>query len=699
MKNKFFCVHAHFYQPPRQNPWTLVCSQEKQAFPYRDFNRKITDECYGPLSLPKVKNSLLDQYVSAYSHLSFNFGPTLLSWIEDHYPRLFTAIIEADMISKKIYGEGSAIAQAYNHRILPHCSHKDKILQIRWGMEYFEKKFKRKAKALWLPESAVDCETLEAIIAFGAEFAVLESSQGISKEGILKDSQSLEPYYFASSQNPGKKLALFFYNKELSHKITSEISDTEKYYLRIYSSFSADKDPQILSVASDGENYGHHLKNGDIYLASLLDKIIKDKKIALTNYASYLKLFKPQKEIKIAENTSWSCPHGLGRWEKNCGCRINPSFKKQEWREILKKFTDSLLKETENLYYEETKKILKDPQEILMSYWQCIDERRPSFILPFVKDKGFKPLSPKEVRKTLSALEMVKNAQFAATSCAWFFDDISSIEPINSLKFAMRSLEHAAFLGKDLTGLFEILKPVRSNVKNFDFEKIAEILKEEQKSVYRALFAFISKALLGFDVPFETHCGYRFKILIQKKEENTVFFQVSSGEIATLIKKEFFAKVKRINGNLIFSAKESPFSDFEKNIAKKEENFEICADISFLRDEDKSMAEIFLSEKEEDRKRAKFISACANAGWDFEKAFKAFEIIEKDEKPYALLESIPFSYDYLKHFLNLAAASKNREQKERIKKFILNSHFSKMIWKYAFITGDNYDNEKSISKK
>ncbi len=698
MKNKFFCAHAHFYQPPRQNPWTMVCELEPQAAPYRDFNRKITDECYGPLSLPRIKSHSLDCFVSVYSHISFNFGPTLLSWIEDHYPRLFAAIREADAVSAKIYGEGSAIAQVYNHRIMPHCSPLAKKIQIKWGMDYFESKFRRKPKALWLAETAVDEDTLEALIACRAEFVILSPSQAKDGAQTLEDSKTLQPYVFNSRQQPGKKLSVFFFNSALSQKIKPEMENTEKYYLRILSSFSADSSPQILSIASDGENYGHHIKDGDLHLTALLEKILKDKKISLINYSAYLKQFPPQKEISIINNTAWSCSHGLGRWERNCGCRIDQSNKEQSWRETLKTFSDKLQSETERIYFDKTKSIFKDPQEALLSYPQCLDKRSPMFVLSFVKERAFNNIPPSEIRQALSALEMMKNAQYAATSCAWFFDDITSIEPLKALKFARRAAERAMSLGEDIFPLFEILENVRSNVRGYNGRKLLSFLNEESKTPYCAIFAFASKIVLGYDVPFETHCDYRFRVLREKTEGNDFFFHISSAELSTFIKSDFFAHIKKTQDNLLFSARRAKLADFENNLKSKSSEFEINLDISSLRDEEKAFAEIFLSREKQNLQLAAFIRKAAMAGWDINKAFEAFEILEKDEKPFSLLKKLPFAYDYMKHFITLSAG-KNADYEKRIKSFLDISPYSKLAWKYDFIKNENYDNKKSLLKK
>lgn len=698
MKNKFFCAHAHFYQPPRENPWTMVCEFETQAIPYRDFNRKITDECYGPLSLPKIKSHSLDAFVSLYSHISFNFGPTLLSWIEDHYPRLFTAIREADSISAKIYGEGSAIAQVYNHRIMPHCSTVAKKIQIQWGMDYFQSKFKRKAKAIWLAETAVDEDTLEALIVCDVEFVILSAFQAESNGQTLEDSKTLQPYVFYSKQQPGKKLSIFFFNSALSQKIKPEMANTEKYYMRILSSFSPDKSPQLLSIASDGENYGHHLKNGYLYLAALIEKILKDKRVFLTNYATYLKQFPAQKEISIRNNTAWSCTHGLGRWERNCGCRISQDNKDQSWRKTLKDFSDKLQYETEKIYFEKTKKIFKDPTKTLLSYWECIDKKSPLFILSFVRDRAFKDVSPTEIKQALSALEMIKNAQYAATSCAWFFDDITSIEPLKALKFAWRAAERAMYLGEDIFTLFKILEDVKSNIRGYDGHKILSFLKEESKTPYFAMFAFAAKIILGYDVPFETHYDYRFRVLKENVRENSFFFHISLAELSTFIKHDFFVHIKKTQDNLFFSARRAKLADFETNIKSERLEFESNLDISSLMDEEKAFVKIFLSHQKQDLKLATFIRKMAIAGLDIDKAFEAFEIIEKDEKPFSLLEKLPFAYDYMKHFITVFAG-KNIAYERRIKSFLSISPYSKLTWKYDLIKNSNYDNKKTILEK
>lgn len=700
MKNKFFCVHAHFYQPPRQNPWTFTVDKESQASPYRDFNRKITNECYGPLSLPAVKSLFADYFLSVYSHISFNFGPTLFSWLQDHYPQLAAVILQADAISSKIYGEGAAIAQAYNHRILPHCSPRDKVLQIKWGIEYFESKFKRKPKALWLPETAVDNETLEALIDSQMEFAILASSQAQPLSGQFTDRSAMEPYYFYSREKSGKKLALFFYNQDLSSRIISEMPNTEKYYLRLFSSFSAENKPEIISIASDGENYGHHLKNGDAALAALLNKIIKEKKFSLCNYASYLKSFPPQKEIKIKERTAWSCLHGLGRWETSCGCRINPSIKNQKWREQLKTFTQELGVAVEKLYERTAGQLLKDPDEAVLSYWKCMDERKPDFILSFIHQRAIRPLTPDETRKILTALEMMKESQFMRTSCAWFFDDISSIEPQASIRSALKIAEAAAGLGEDFSPFFEIIKDARSNYHGITVENIISALKASNRQPFLAVCAFAAETLLKYQTPFENHCDYRLRISRERLHEDGLAIQVSCACISTLAKREFFVNVKKVQENLIFSVKESPLKDFEKNLGLKAGEFDFNCDISCLKDEAGEMARIFLSSNEDDAIKKKFIVSAAAGAGDFEKSLNAFRIISGRTRGKAIFESLPFAQDYLRHFLNLASARSAADPgAEEIVNFARESSFSKMLWKYSMLRGILHDNKKDLLKK
>ncbi len=649
--------------------------------------------------MPSIKSSFCDYLLSVYSHISFNFGPTLFSWIEDHYPQLAASIIQADSISAKIYGEGAAMAQAYNHRILPHCSAKDKMLQIKWGMEYFESKFKRKAKAVWLPETAVDNETLEALIACQVEFSVLSTSQADKSLIDSEENIYLEPFNYVSKNQNGKKLTLFFYNQDLSLKITQEMPNTEKYYLRILSAFKADNNPALLSIASDGENYGHHLKDGDKALSYLIKKILSDKKIVLTNYASWLKNFKAEKEIKIKENTSWSCPHGLGRWEKECGCRIDKSMKSQEWRTDLKFFTDELGEKAEKLYYATVNNLLKDPDEALFSYWQCIDKRKPDFTLNFVHSRAIKPLTPDETRKTLTALEMMKSAQLMRTSCAWFFDDISSIEPLNAIREALYLCECASKLGEDFFSVFEKIRKVKSNYPSIKIENLIEEIKAENKQPHISLCSFISGIELKYQLPFETHCNYKFKILNEKREESISFFHVSCARISTLEKREFFISVKKIEENLIFSIKESLLSDFQKNLSLKPTEFDFTCDISLLKDEDRELATIFLSKNPKNEVKKKFIISAASAYGDFDKSIEAFRIISKSENAKSIFESIPFAEDYLRHFLNLAASKPERQESKEILDFISSSAFFKTMWKYSLAMEIKYGDKKNSFKK
>ena len=332
---KFICIHGHFYQPPRENAWLEVIEVQDSAHPYHDWNERISAECYGPNAASRIlssNNSIIKNILNNYTRISFNFGPTLLSWMEMYDKETYDAILEADKESvDRFSGHGSAIAQVYNHIIMPLANRKDKETQVIWGIRDFTYRFKREPEGMWLAETAVDTETLEILAEQNIKFTILAPRQAKSVRKIgdanwtsVNDhSVDIKRPYFIKLPS-GKSITVFFYNGDVSQSVAFNglLNDGKRFAKSLIDLFDKDRDePQLAHIATDGETYGHHHKHGEMALAYSLDYIEKNKNADLTNYAEFIHKFPATWEAEIHENSSWSCVHGVERWRSNCGCR------------------------------------------------------------------------------------------------------------------------------------------------------------------------------------------------------------------------------------------------------------------------------------------------------------------------------------------------------------------------------------------
>ena len=344
-KTKFICIHGHFYQPPRENAWLEVIELQDSAHPYHDWNERISAECYGPNTASRIldKKGVIKNILNNYSRISFNFGPTLLSWMEINEKETYEAILLADKESAEQFGgHGSAIAQVYNHLIMPLANRRDKETQIIWGIRDFESRFKRKPEGVWLAETAVDTETLELLAEHNIKFTILAPRQAkatrrLEGEWTPVSDQTVDTRKAYHCNLPsGKQIALFFYDGSISQSVAFNglLNDGKRFADDLLSSFNeTDSGQQLVHVATDGETYGHHHKHGEMALAFCLNQIDKDLCVGLTNYAQFLELFPINEEAQIIEDSSWSCVHGIERWRSDCGCNSggHPGWH-QRWR-------------------------------------------------------------------------------------------------------------------------------------------------------------------------------------------------------------------------------------------------------------------------------------------------------------------------------------------------------------------------------
>ncbi len=492
------CIHGHFYQPPRENPWLEEIEIQESAAPWHDWNERITAECYGPNGAARIlaPDGWIRSIVNNYSRISHNFGPTLFSWLEKKHPRLYENILGADREgAARFSGHGPAIAQAYNHIILPLASRRDKIAQVVWGLEDFRSRYGRDPEGMWLPETAVDTETLEILADCGLRFTILAPRQGaaVRRAGEEKwtdvRGERIDPMRPYSCPLPsGKSIALFFYCGSLAQQVAfgEALRNGGAFASMLTGAFPPSSgEDTLVSVATDGETFGHHHKYGDMALAYCIDEIERNPDVRLTVYGEYLEEHPPRQEVSIAENSSWSCVHGVERWRENCGCsaRSLPGWN-QRWRKPLREALDSLRDSLSALFLERGKAFFSDPDRTRNRYVSVLLGRESPGA--FADREAGRELSPAEKSEALTLLEMERNLQLMYTSCGFFFDEVSGIETLQVLAYAERALE----LGKKISPLLgaenswrALLGKIPSNITELrDGLRIRDIFIEPLKT-------------------------------------------------------------------------------------------------------------------------------------------------------------------------------------------------------------------------
>jgi len=477
---RYICIHGHFYQPPRESPWLETIELQDSAYPYHDWNERITAECYAANSVSRILDgdNQIVELVNNYAKISFNFGPTLLSWLEAKAPEVYEAILQADRESQRHFsGHGSALAQVYNHMILPLANTRDRHTQILWGIRDFERRFKRAPEGMWLPETAVDIESLEILAELGMRFTILAPHQAgrVRRIGARAwrdvSGGHIDPTQAYEQRLPsGRNIALFFYDGPISRAVAFEglLSRGEHLANRILGGFSDQRQwPQLVHMATDGESYGHHHRFGDMALAYALNTIESNRLARLTNYGEYLERHPPTHQVEIIEKTSWSCFHGIDRWWSNCGCNSggHPGWN-QEWRTPLRNSLDGLRDLLALPFEDKGREFLKDPWAARNDYLSVIHDRSTNSVERFFAAHAVRPLSDADTITALKLLELQRYAMLMYTSCGWFFDDLSGIETVQIIQFAGRAVQ----LGQELFGdslephFIERLAAAKSNV-------------------------------------------------------------------------------------------------------------------------------------------------------------------------------------------------------------------------------------------
>ena len=484
MSEKYICIHGHFYQPPRENPWLEIVAFEESAQPYHDWNARITAECYAPNSVARIMDSQwrIIGTVNNYSKISFNFGPTLLSWLSDHEPKLYESILGADKESAKNFsGHGSAIAQVYNHMIMPLANKRDKETQVIWGIKDFQKRFGRDPEGMWLPETAVNIETLETIAENKIKFTILAPHQALKirkigeKDWTDVTGEKIDPRRGYVCKLPsGKTINLFFFDKLIATGTAfgDLLSSGEVFAKKLMEGFKGSENMAnpLVNLATDGETYGHHHPHGDMTLAYCLYILENEKLAKLTNYAEFLESHPAEFEVEIQENTSWSCSHGIERWKSDCGDNTGKPGWKQLWRKPLREAMDWLRDQIAPKFEAEAAKYLKDPWSARNSYIGVVLDRSRENVERFFAENRSKELNEDEKRRVLKLLELERQAMLMYTSCGWFFDEISGIETVQVMMYAARAIQLAKeVLGLELeNGYTKILENAPSNIPQFE---------------------------------------------------------------------------------------------------------------------------------------------------------------------------------------------------------------------------------------
>jgi alpha-amylase/alpha-mannosidase (GH57 family) len=460
--DRYICIHGHFYQPPRENPWLEAIEVQDSAYPYHDWNERITAECYAPNSASRILDGeeRIVQITNNYAKISFDFGPTLLSWLAEKTPQVYQAILDADQESQKLFsGHGAAIAQVYNHIIMPLANRRDKQTQILWGIRDFEFRFGRKPEGMWLAETAVDLETLDLLARHGIRFTILAPSQAQQVRDIGGRSWrnvadgTIDPSLAYRITLPSKRtLAVFFYDGPISHAVAFEglLRRGENLSDRLAQAFSADRKwPQLVHIATDGETYGHHQFRGDMALAYVLKHIESANLAKITNYGEHLSRQAPLHEVEIKENSSWSCVHGIERWRNDCWCNsgMHPTWN-QAWRAPLRAALDWLRDQLAPRFEEKGAAIFRNAWRARDNYIDVILNRSPENIQAFLDRHQVHTLTAADRTDALKLLETQRHAMLMFTSCGWFFDELSGIETVQVIQYAGRALQ----LGEELFG-------------------------------------------------------------------------------------------------------------------------------------------------------------------------------------------------------------------------------------------------------
>lgn len=476
--SRHVCIHGHFYQPPRENPWLEAVEEQDSAHPAHDWNERVTEECYAPNTASRLlgEDGRIVEIVNNYARISFNVGPTLLEWLEEARPQVYDAILEADAESRRRFGgHGSALAQVYNHQIMPLANRRDRRTQIRWGIADFRRRFGRRPEGMWLPETAVDIETLELLADEGIGFTLLAPRQarrvrgGRSGEWRTLDGEGIDTSRPYTCRLPGGgEIVVFFYDGALARAVAfgDLLESGDVFGERLLSASRETAEGGLVHLATDGETYGHHHRHGEMALTRALKRLGRVDGVELTNYGAYLEEHPPRDQVEIVEESSWSCVHGVERWRSDCGCHTGgePDWD-QAWRRPLREALNELRDELAPRFEEAAGELLQDPWAARDDYVDVILDRSTDNVDHFLRRHARKELTGAEEVRALELLELQRQAMLMFTSCGWFFNDLAGIETRQVLRYAGRAVQ----LAEDLFGdgherrLLQRLEAAQSN--------------------------------------------------------------------------------------------------------------------------------------------------------------------------------------------------------------------------------------------
>lgn len=438
ISSRSIVLHGHFYQPPREDPWTDEVPEQPTAAPFHDWNERIEAECYRPITESRVldDDGSVRESLNCLEWMSFDFGPTLLWWLERHAPETYAAVLDADRASVERLGHGNAMAMPYHHPILPLSDPRDRRTEIRWGIADFRRRFGREPEGMWLPETAMDDVTLDALAAEGIRFTVLAPHQ---VDPVPDDGR---PVRYVT--RGGREIALFVYDGTLSHGVAfgSLLRDGVGWATRM-----TEGDPTPLrSVATDGETFGHHHEFAEMALAKAITELRARPGVRVDNYAAFLAREGAHAEAALVAPSAWSCAHGVGRWRSDCGCRADFGVESsQAWRAPLREALEWLARRLHAVFEREGTTLLGDPWAARDAYGVAVgavdDDARRSFVRGWMDTRGAGRGG--DVERGLQLLEMERNALRLFTSCAWFFDDVGGLEPRQVLLYAARAIDLA----------------------------------------------------------------------------------------------------------------------------------------------------------------------------------------------------------------------------------------------------------------
>ena len=531
MENKYICIHGHFYQPPRENPWLGQIEIQDSAHPYRNWNERIDNECYGRNGAARVLNSKgkIIKIINNYEYISFNFGPTLLEWLKQDAKDTYKQILRADTKSaQKTNGNGNAMAQVYNHIIMPLATYEDKKTQVIWGIKDFIHRFRRMPKGMWLAETAVDTESLEVLAKYKIAFTVLapRQAQSIRKMGDKNwhsvnetNIDTRRPYLI--NLPSGNNIVVFFYDGSVSRDVAFNgmLNDGKHFAHSLMRNFDNNQEPQLVNIAIDGETFGHHHKSGEMALAYCVHYTQECLDAKIINYSGYLEKFPPTYEARIHENSSWSCVHGIERWRSNCGCAADPgSGWSQEWRTTLRDTFNKLRDKLFDFYMDKCSNFTDDPLQARNDVIQILlATNKVHATRKFVCLHRNRLLSQEERKIFLRLMQMQYNSMLMFTSCGWFFDEVSGLEPTQNMRYADRACAiYQKITKQDISiELIEKLSAAKSNLPQFkNAKEVFEAFVLPSRSSFPKIAMYLAFKSLLFEKIIELK-NDRYKIYLE----------------------------------------------------------------------------------------------------------------------------------------------------------------------------------------